>query len=60
MNGPGGYYGWNLDAVVDCLRGGWGARPPFTLWWQDSEVAQQEFETGLTILRDEGMEVRLL
>ena len=63
VNGPGGYYGWNLDAVVDCLRGGWGAPAPFTLRWQDSEVARRrlpEFETVLTILRDGGMEVRLL
>ena len=25
VNGPGGYFGWNLDALVDCLRGGFGA-----------------------------------
>lgn len=40
INGPGGYFGWNLDALVDCLRGGWGATPPFTLHWQQSEEAR--------------------
>lgn len=33
VNGPGGYFGWNLDALDDCLRGGWGAATPFTLEW---------------------------
>ncbi|MFE2532064.1 barstar family protein [Streptomyces sp. NPDC059371] len=27
---PGGYFGWNLDALDDCLIGGWGASTPFT------------------------------
>ncbi|MER7053979.1 MULTISPECIES: barstar family protein [unclassified Streptomyces] len=33
VNGPGGYFGWNLDALDDCLRGGWGATTPFTVHW---------------------------
>ncbi|MFG2071242.1 barstar family protein [Nonomuraea maritima] len=41
INGPGGYFGWNLDALDDCLRGGFGARVPFTLVWSDSQVARQ-------------------
>ncbi|MFE0701069.1 barstar family protein [Streptomyces sp. NPDC058872] len=28
VNGPGGYFGWNPDALDDCLRGGWGATAP--------------------------------
>ena len=36
VNGPGGYFGWNLDALDDCLRGGWGATTPFTLRWDAS------------------------
>ncbi|MEE4419111.1 barstar family protein [Streptomyces bugieae] len=40
VNGPGGYFGWNLDAVDDCLRGRWGATSPFTLEWQHSSVAR--------------------
>jgi RNAse (barnase) inhibitor barstar len=40
VNGPGGYFGWNLDALNDCLRGDWGAAPPFTLEWRYSEVSR--------------------
>ncbi|MDE3721815.1 barstar family protein [Nocardiopsis sp. N85] len=36
INGPGGYFGWNLDALEDCLRGGWGATTPFSLHWDFS------------------------
>ncbi|GAA5096899.1 barstar family protein [Nocardia iowensis] len=41
INGPGGYFGWNLDALSDCLCGGWGASSPFTLEWLHSDVARQ-------------------
>jgi RNAse (barnase) inhibitor barstar len=41
VNGPGGYYGGNLDALADCLRGGFGAEPPFTLVWHEAAVARQ-------------------
>ncbi|MFB7466178.1 barstar family protein [Streptomyces sp. NPDC056224] len=40
VNGPGGYFGWNLDALADCLRGGWGATTPFTLQWESSAEAR--------------------
>ncbi|QKW08698.1 barstar family protein [Streptomyces sp. NA04227] len=40
VNGPGGYFGWNLSALDDCLRGRWGAAPPFTLRWLNSGVAK--------------------
>ncbi|MGW7024622.1 barstar family protein [Streptomyces decoyicus] len=40
INGPGGYFGWNLDALDDCLRGGWGATTPFTLRWGSSAEAR--------------------
>ncbi|WP_051820454.1 barstar family protein [Streptomyces sp. NRRL S-920] len=39
INGPGGYFGWNLAAVDDCLRGRFGASPPFTLEWLHSDAA---------------------
>ncbi|KOV18918.1 Barstar domain containing protein [Streptomyces sp. XY413] len=41
INGPGGYFGWNLDALDDCLCGGWGAAAPFTLHWDSSAEARQ-------------------
>ncbi|MFI9781752.1 barstar family protein [Streptomyces sp. NPDC051956] len=40
INGPGGYFGWNLDALDDCLRGGWGATTPFALHWDSSAEAR--------------------
>jgi RNAse (barnase) inhibitor barstar len=40
VNGPGGYFGWNLDALNDCLRGGWGATAPFTLQWESAAEAR--------------------
>ncbi|MET9160061.1 barstar family protein [Streptomyces parvulus] len=40
INGPGGYFGWNLAAVDDCLRGGFGAAAPFTLAWENSDIAR--------------------
>jgi RNAse (barnase) inhibitor barstar len=40
INGPGGYFGWNLQALVDCLSGNFGATRPFTLIWHDFEVAR--------------------
>ncbi|MFD8010762.1 barstar family protein [Streptomyces sp. NPDC058955] len=40
VNGPGGYFGWNLDALDDCLCGGWGATAPFTVRWDSSAEAR--------------------
>jgi RNAse (barnase) inhibitor barstar len=38
VNGPGGYFGRNLDALADCLRGGFGTPEgrPFEFEWQHS------------------------
>lgn len=54
VNGPGGYFGWNLDALVDCLRGGFGVETPFTLDWQSFETARAlpRLDTILSILAD--------
>ncbi len=41
VNGPGGYFGWNLDALDDCLRGHFGAEAPFTLIWHRSHIARE-------------------
>lgn len=48
INGPGGYFGWNLDAVIDCLRGGWGATTPFTLLWDYSAEARTRLTERLS------------
>ncbi|WP_433153468.1 barstar family protein [Actinomadura nitritigenes] len=46
INGPGGYFGWNLDAFDDCLSGKWGAATPFRLVWHDSAVARRHLIAG--------------
>jgi len=40
--GPGRYFGREWNAFKDCLSGGFGVAPPFTLTWHDSEVARRE------------------
>ncbi|MFI9387159.1 barstar family protein [Kutzneria sp. NPDC052558] len=68
VNGPGGYFGWNADAVIDCCRGHWGARTPFTLVWHDWQVAGRHLPVEPTryrridwveLLRDGGVTVML-
>ncbi|MEO3744259.1 barstar family protein [Plantactinospora sp. B5E13] len=46
VNGPGGYFGYNLDALDGCLRGGWGAGRPFRLVWNHSAVARTHVAPG--------------
>ncbi|EFL13096.1 barstar family protein [Streptomyces sp. C] len=43
VNGPGGYFGKNLDAFNDCLRGGFGTPEDgsFTLEWHDHRRSRQ-------------------
>ena len=43
VNGPGGYFGRNLDALADCLRGGFGTpdNRPYQFEWQHSAVSRQ-------------------
>ncbi|MGI5338435.1 barstar family protein [Streptomyces sp. CA-181903] len=41
VNGPGGYFGGCLDALDDCLGGGFGVTAPFTLVWEHSDVARR-------------------
>jgi RNAse (barnase) inhibitor barstar len=43
VNGPGGYFGRNLDALADCLRGGFGTPEdrPYEFEWQYSAVSRR-------------------
>ncbi|TDD45565.1 hypothetical protein E1263_38395 [Kribbella antibiotica] len=59
INGPGGYFGWNLDAVNDCLRGGFGAQAPFHLTWHHSTTARTDFGYLLTLLAEHQVHVDL-
>jgi RNAse (barnase) inhibitor barstar len=71
---PDGYYGRNLDALADCLRGGFTPEPPFVLLWQHAMVSAQAltrrvtgpdeedrsyFDAVLDVLRQGGVTVRL-
>lgn len=63
VNGPGGYLGAGLAGLADCLGGGFGARPPFTLEWDGAEVARRhlgdEFRRVVDVLTERGVDVRL-
>ncbi|MEW1547804.1 barstar family protein [Streptomyces tsukubensis] len=57
--GPGRYFGRGWDAFNDCLCGGFGVVPPFTLNWHDSGVARRALadvagdpEDGLSYFED--------
>jgi RNAse (barnase) inhibitor barstar len=49
VNGPGGYFGANLDAVHDCLYGGFGVEPPFSVVWENSRVSREALGYGETV-----------
>lgn len=42
VNGPGGYFGRNLDAFADCLGGGFGTPEDgaYAVEWRDHEVSR--------------------
>jgi RNAse (barnase) inhibitor barstar len=44
VNGPGGYFGDNLDALADCLRGGFGtpADEPYEFDWAHSDLSRRQ------------------
>ncbi|PZT75908.1 hypothetical protein DNK56_21135 [Streptomyces sp. AC1-42W] len=39
--GPGRYFGREWNSFKDCLHGGFGVTPPFTLTWHNSEIARR-------------------
>jgi RNAse (barnase) inhibitor barstar len=43
VNGPGGYFGRNLDALADCLRGGFGTpeNRPYQFEWRHSALSRR-------------------
>src|ERR1700727_14757 len=43
VTGPGGYFGRNLDALADCLRGGFGTpeHRPYEFQWQHSAQSRR-------------------
>lgn len=72
VNGPGGYFGSNLDALADSLRGGFGTpeNRPYEFEWQHSAVSQRHlnnvrhgqhtfFDAILQVFKDTGVPLRL-
>jgi RNAse (barnase) inhibitor barstar len=72
VNGPGGYFGRNLDALADCLRGGFGTpeHRPYAFEWQHSAASrhylddvrygtQTLFDAISDVFKDAGVTLRL-
>ena len=72
VNGPGGYFGRNLDALADCLRGGFGTpeNRPYEFEWQNSTLSRRHlgdvvcgkrtlFEAIQGVFKDAGVALRL-
>lgn len=53
VNGPGGYFGTNLDAFADCLSGGYGTPEDgdFVIEWRDHEVSRRALGYDETVRR---------
>lgn len=58
VNGPGGYFGQNLDAFNDCLRGGFGTPDDddFAVEWRDHELSRRNLGYPETVRQ---LELRL-
>jgi RNAse (barnase) inhibitor barstar len=46
VNGPGGYFGRNLDALADCLRGGFGTPEDraYEFEWEHSALSRRHLK----------------
>jgi RNAse (barnase) inhibitor barstar len=46
VNGPDGYFGRNLDALADCLRGGFGTPEdqPHEFEWRHSDLTRRRLQ----------------
>src|SRR5688572_21394641 len=53
INGPGGYFGKNLDAFIDCLQGGMGTPDAgiYTIRWLNSELSRTALAYPETVRR---------
>ncbi|MFD4341018.1 barstar family protein [Streptomyces anulatus] len=65
VNGPGGYFGWNLDALFDCLRTmRRDEAPPFRLVWRNFAASREALggdftECVLALFEECGVETEL-
>lgn len=44
IHGPGGYYGFDINSMIDCFHGDYGAEAPFTLIWKDHQIAREALD----------------
>ncbi|WP_234437108.1 barstar family protein [Streptomyces maremycinicus] len=44
VNGPGGYFGSNLDALADCISSGFGEGPPARIIWRNFQASQESLD----------------
>jgi RNAse (barnase) inhibitor barstar len=50
INGPGGYFGTNLDALADCLRGGFGTpEGGYVIRWLNADASRRELGYAETV-----------
>lgn len=62
VNGPGGYFGSNPNALQDCLiNSGTRGRPPFRLLWRDFEASRRnigddELNEVISVMSEYGVE----
>ncbi len=53
INGPGGYFGANFDALEDCISGGFGApETGWTLIWKDFGLSRARLGPDVDTLLD--------
>lgn len=50
VNGKDGYFGADLDALADCLCGGFGVRLPLTVKFRNSETARVTLGTFFNLI----------
>lgn len=44
INGPGGYFGSNLDALADCISSSFGDGPPARIVWRNFQASQESLD----------------
>lgn len=64
VNGPGGYFGRDLDGLSDCFCGDFGVALPFTLTWKNHTISkaamdEEYYNLILTVLEEAGATVVL-
>jgi RNAse (barnase) inhibitor barstar len=64
INGPGGYFGSNLDALADCLGNARADNSVLELVWTDAERSRRafkpEFDAIVSVLQEFGVDVTLV